>query len=130
MAFLHQGTVCSEVTVHSIISTGQTAAPDDAEAAPNCCLITQKKRTKKKTFSPPRLKPRIRFKDSRARGSGETPRSLWERSVDVTLAEGAAVFMMPANNVHMCGRVRACRGGHVQASMSKCAGIKIYSIWT
>lgn len=112
MAFLYQGTVCSEVTVHSIISTGQTAAPDDAEAAPNCCLITQKKnkKKKKKTFSPPRLKPRIRFKDSRDRGSGETPRSLWERSVDMTLAEGAAVFMMPANNVHMCGRVRACRG--------------------
>lgn len=52
MAFLYQGTVCTEVTVHSIISTGQTAAPDDAEAAPNCCFITQKRTKKKPSLLP------------------------------------------------------------------------------
>lgn len=43
----------------------------------------------------------------------------------MTLAEGAAVFTMPANNVHMCGRACVCvpAGGHVKESMSKCAGI-------
>lgn len=52
MAFLYKGTVCTEVTEHITISTGQTAAPDDAEAAPNCCFITQKKKEKKRTSSP------------------------------------------------------------------------------
>lgn len=51
MAILYNSTVCTEVTVHITISTGQTAAPDDAEAAPNCCFITQKKK-KKRTSSP------------------------------------------------------------------------------
>lgn len=75
MAFLYKGTVCTEVTVHITISTGQTAAPDDAEAAPNCCFITQrKKRKEKKKRTSSLLKPRI-FKDICDSGSGEMTRS-------------------------------------------------------
>lgn len=59
-----------------------------------------------------------------------SPAPMWLESADLTPAAAAAVFMVPANSVHMCGRACAPAGGHVKESMSKCAGIKTYSIWT
>lgn len=49
MACLHKGTVCTEVTVHSTISTGQTAAPKGGGCAE---LLLHHAKEKKKSPSP------------------------------------------------------------------------------